>query len=227
MQTCNCSRCVVHMQALGVTAPASFEEIGRAYKDLAKVWHPDRFENDPRLRQKAEETFKAVQQAFNALKEHRGKTVHAAERQEFHLSLDYSLRLFRPILDGKRAVHASSMTLPNLMVAGEQFKRRHQDIRLLVAGYLFTDTEIVGRGWLNKIQVKLSSLPSWNFSLKVQSIPDVFDRLAAKMVGDSESLVLEGTCEGNPDTLSFGMLDRQTIKLEEILHELTQEISRT
>jgi curved DNA-binding protein CbpA len=38
---------------LGVTAAASEEEIRRAYLDLIKVWHPDRFLGDLRLQAKA------------------------------------------------------------------------------------------------------------------------------------------------------------------------------
>lgn len=58
------------MAVLGLEPPVTFEEITAAYKDLAKVWHPDRFENSPRLRKKAEEQFKSIQAAFTALKEH-------------------------------------------------------------------------------------------------------------------------------------------------------------
>jgi hypothetical protein len=70
MTSCNCPRCHDQASTLGLKQPVSFDEITLAYKDLVKVWHPDRFENDPRLRRKAEETFKLVQQAFSGLKEH-------------------------------------------------------------------------------------------------------------------------------------------------------------
>ena len=33
----------------------SFQEAKRAYKDLVRVWHPDRFHGNPRLKQKADE----------------------------------------------------------------------------------------------------------------------------------------------------------------------------
>jgi curved DNA-binding protein CbpA len=56
------------MEILGLKPPATFEEITTAYRDLAKVWHPDRFEDSPRLRKKAEEEFKNVQSAYSALK---------------------------------------------------------------------------------------------------------------------------------------------------------------
>lgn len=39
---------------------ASGEEVKRAYRDPAKVWHPDRFSHDARLRQMAEEKLKGI-----------------------------------------------------------------------------------------------------------------------------------------------------------------------
>ncbi|MBW1888862.1 MAG: molecular chaperone DnaJ, partial [Deltaproteobacteria bacterium] len=37
---------------------ASPYEVKQAYKDIVNVWHPDRFSNNPRLKQKAEEKLK-------------------------------------------------------------------------------------------------------------------------------------------------------------------------
>jgi hypothetical protein len=71
MTHCNCQRCKEQISILGLTPPVTFEEITTAHRDLAKVWHPDRFENDPHLRNKAEEQFKSIQAAFTQLKEHR------------------------------------------------------------------------------------------------------------------------------------------------------------
>lgn len=55
-------------QALGVAPHASWEEVRRAYKDLVRVWHPDRFESDPHLREKAEQQLQKINEAYFALK---------------------------------------------------------------------------------------------------------------------------------------------------------------
>ena len=52
---------------LGLGAGASEQEIKAAYRDLAKVWHPDRFSHDPRLQQKAQEQLKEINEAYRRL----------------------------------------------------------------------------------------------------------------------------------------------------------------
>lgn len=47
---------------------ASPEEIKQAYRHLARTWHPDRFYNDLRMKQQAEEKIKQINQAYEALK---------------------------------------------------------------------------------------------------------------------------------------------------------------
>jgi hypothetical protein len=46
---------------------ASTDEIKQSYKDIVTVWHPDRFSNNPRLKQKAEEKLKEVNVAYDTL----------------------------------------------------------------------------------------------------------------------------------------------------------------
>jgi curved DNA-binding protein CbpA len=55
------------LEIIGVGPNASPTEIRDAYRDLAKVWHPDRFPNDPRLRQKAEEKLRLINDAHQFL----------------------------------------------------------------------------------------------------------------------------------------------------------------
>jgi cytoskeletal protein RodZ len=45
----------------------SVQELKSAYRDLAKVWHPDRFAHDPRLQQKAQEKLKEINDAYEQL----------------------------------------------------------------------------------------------------------------------------------------------------------------
>jgi len=52
-------------EILGVASEATDEEVKSAYRDLAKIWHPDRFsEKDARLREKAAGKFREAQEAY-------------------------------------------------------------------------------------------------------------------------------------------------------------------
>jgi hypothetical protein len=42
-------------------------ELKAAHRDLAKVWHPDRFVHDPRLQEKAQEKLKEINEAYELL----------------------------------------------------------------------------------------------------------------------------------------------------------------
>src|SRR4051794_17106010 len=55
------------LEVLGLEPTASAQEIKAAYRDLAKVWHPDRFAHDPRLQQKAQEKLKEINDAYRRL----------------------------------------------------------------------------------------------------------------------------------------------------------------
>jgi curved DNA-binding protein CbpA len=48
---------------------ATFEESREAWKDMCIVWHPDRFEDHPRLRGKAEQAMREVNAAWRLLRE--------------------------------------------------------------------------------------------------------------------------------------------------------------
>ena len=52
---------------LGVKPGVSDPELKAAHRDLAKVWHPDRFLHDPRLQEKAQEKLKEINEAYELL----------------------------------------------------------------------------------------------------------------------------------------------------------------
>jgi hypothetical protein len=60
------------LEVLALRPRATPSEIKEAYRDLVKVWHPDRFGNDLRLRQKAELQLKLITEAYRVLQPNRG-----------------------------------------------------------------------------------------------------------------------------------------------------------
>ena len=55
------------LEVLGLSGDTSAQELKSAYRDMAKVWHPDRFTHDPRLRQKAQEKLKEINDAYRQM----------------------------------------------------------------------------------------------------------------------------------------------------------------
>lgn len=55
------------LHTLDLEPGASAEEIKAAWRDLAQVWHPDRFGANERLRRKAEESLKRINEAYAGL----------------------------------------------------------------------------------------------------------------------------------------------------------------
>jgi hypothetical protein len=56
-------------RALELQPGASLEQVKQARRELAKVWHPDRFPNDPKLQRKAQERLKDINNAYEILHE--------------------------------------------------------------------------------------------------------------------------------------------------------------
>lgn len=61
-----CDRCVA-LQTLGLDMNASDAQIEKSYRTLVKVWHPDRFQTDPKLKDSAEEKLKEINSAHEFL----------------------------------------------------------------------------------------------------------------------------------------------------------------
>ena len=69
-----------HLDTLGVSEDCSDDALTQAYRDLVKVWHPDRFAHDGRLRLKAEEQLKRINNAYEWLRKYRRETSSTRSR---------------------------------------------------------------------------------------------------------------------------------------------------
>lgn len=56
-------------ETLGLKPEASLDEVREAYRDLVKVWHPDRFAHDPKLQLKAQEKLKEINHAYQKIQD--------------------------------------------------------------------------------------------------------------------------------------------------------------
>ena len=57
-----CARCDA-LQILGLPIDATKEDVERTYRILVKVWHPDRFQTDEKMKQAADEKLKSINAA--------------------------------------------------------------------------------------------------------------------------------------------------------------------
>lgn len=67
---------------LGLDPGASSEQVRQAYRDMARVWHPDRFAHDPRLQQKAQEKLKEINEAYERLQDNGSSASQTRTRSE-------------------------------------------------------------------------------------------------------------------------------------------------
>ncbi len=73
---------------LGVKPGVSIRELKAAHRDLAKVWHPDRFLHDPRLQEKAQEKLKEINEAYELISS--GKVPRPAPPPRAAQSVNYT-----------------------------------------------------------------------------------------------------------------------------------------
>jgi curved DNA-binding protein CbpA len=57
-----------YFEILELAPDASMDDLNQSYRDLVNIWHPDRFAHNPRLKKKAQEKLKELNQAYEALK---------------------------------------------------------------------------------------------------------------------------------------------------------------
>jgi len=63
-------RYINHYRILGLRQEAGWLELRQAYKSLVNIWHPDRFQQDARQKQVAEEKTKEITQSYKELAEY-------------------------------------------------------------------------------------------------------------------------------------------------------------
>lgn len=124
----------IYYQILEIEPAASKDDIKQAYKDLAKVWHPDRFCGNPRLQQKAEEKLRRINAAYEFLKSYQPQVIQNKVKSPHGQSVE---------------VFVNCKKLEKLLELGKLKAADHETKRLLL--------ELAGRekeGWLRPEDVR-------------------------------------------------------------------------
>lgn len=87
-----------HFQILGVTRNSTREEIRKAYRAQIRIWHPDKFQQQPEKLAKALEISKQLTLAFQLLKNYSPPGMNAGKpsKQKFNDSKTASMRTGKP-----------------------------------------------------------------------------------------------------------------------------------
>lgn len=72
------------LATLGLAPDASWDEVTQAYKDLMRVWHPDRFQGDERLCKKAEAQAQRINEAMSELRKMGKEPTRPASHSTHH-----------------------------------------------------------------------------------------------------------------------------------------------
>ncbi len=71
-------------QILGIEPHASPQVVRRAYLDLVRMWHPDRFADEPVLRHEAEVATKRINEAYEVLSRRAEERIRAVRRSHWN-----------------------------------------------------------------------------------------------------------------------------------------------
>src|SRR5208283_2172503 len=72
-----------YYKILEIHPNATEQEVKQAYRDLVKVWHPDRFAHDKKLQKKAEEKLKEINHAYQRIIAHLNNSRTRQQSQQY------------------------------------------------------------------------------------------------------------------------------------------------
>lgn len=197
-----CDRCVA-LQALELDFEASDAQIENSYHTLVRVWHPDRFQHDPKLRLRAEEKLKEINSAHEFLISEEAVRPSAAEPRRRPEQVE------RPLYDSTTAeeeiVPEAEPDLKTAEIRRALRRQRQQKSslskHLLQAAFTFGSIAVIAILWLG-IDAILMSNPKTAGPWEQQKAELVRDLQAsgAKLWGNAKAATPTQEDQRAPDT---------------------------
>jgi hypothetical protein len=199
---------------LGLKPGASPTLIRQQYRDLVRIWHPDRFASNPELRENVQEKMKEINQAYHLLK---GKfdslPDHTKEKVDLNsLTLDLPdrkvllIQLARNLVSGFLS-HFDKMDNPEETVIVRQalghFQDRNQFIESIARRFVEIAFAKAGGTWLTGKAMLMEDMKS-NFKVgREEAGPSDFIRYYARRL-----------LEDSQDSLSSDLIRERNYVLE-------------
>ena len=112
------------LHVLGLNEDATMQDIKVAYKESVQILHPDKFAKNKKLQDRATEQFKHLQQAYEYLTTHKGKS-SSVPSQAYETSYSY----LEAQLAGLTAAKTQLVTQRD-----ELYDERSKDLLMIVGG---------------------------------------------------------------------------------------------
>lgn len=128
-------------EVLGVSSGASDDEIKKAYRDLARKYHPDNYQNNP-LADLAEEKMKEVNEAYDTITKARSGGGSSYGGSAYQQSYSYSNTSGSQFAQVRQYINAGNLDVAEQILQGSSVKNGEW--------YFLMGSIAYRRGWLDE-----------------------------------------------------------------------------
>ena len=126
---------------LGVSRTASDEEVKKAYRELARKYHPDNYVNNP-LADLAQEKMKQINEAYDQITKQRANGGSATQSQNWQGSWNAGSQSSGPYADARSAINAGDLNRAEMILGS--ITQRGAEWNFLMGSLYYR------RGWMDE-----------------------------------------------------------------------------
>ena len=126
---------------LGISRTASDEEVKKAYRELARKYHPDNYVNNP-LADLAQEKMKQINEAYDRITKERANGGSATQSQSWQGSWNAGSHSSGPYADARSAINAGDLNRAEMILGS--ITQRGAEWHFLMGSLAYR------RGWMDE-----------------------------------------------------------------------------